>query len=242
MKIFIAGTSTNKEIVQRNLPKFVLESYFYFREWQIPLIKSSEMFLLDSGAYTFMNSSKHKKLDFDSYLKNYISFINKYDIKYFFELDIDDVVGYEKVLEYRKILEDETGKKCIPVWHITRGKDEYINLCENYDYIAIGGMTNKKVKSKIQKYYRWFEDISIKNKTKVHILGSTDRKTLSSRFYSVDSTAWLNSCRGTHISKFINGKIKYIQRENARIKNLKIAHDYNLKEWIKLQRYLELKG
>lgn len=115
MKIFIAGTSKYKEIVQKNTPKFILESYFYFKEWQIPLIKNSEMFLLDSGAYTFMNSKNHKNLDFDSYLKRYIGFINKYDIKYFFELDIDDVVGYEKVLEYRKILEYETGKKCIPV-------------------------------------------------------------------------------------------------------------------------------
>ena len=241
MKIFIAGTSTYKKIVMRNTPKFLLESYFYFKEWQIPFIKNSEMFLLDSGAYTFMNSKKHKNLDFDSYLRNYINFINKYDVKYFFELDIDDVVGYEKVLEYRKILQYETGKKCIPVWHLTRGKDEYINLCENYDYIAIGGMTDKKVKSNIQKYYRWFEDIAIKNKTKVHILGSTDRKTLSSRFYSVDSTAWLSCCRATQVPQFINGKIKYYVKENARIADYKNAMEYSLKEWIKMQKYWELK-
>ena len=32
------------------------------------------------------------------YLQRYIDFINKYDVKYFFELDIDAVVGYVLVL------------------------------------------------------------------------------------------------------------------------------------------------
>lgn len=102
-------------------------------------------------------------------------------------------------------------------------------------------MTNKKVKSKIQKYYRWFEDIAIKNKTKVHILGSTDRKTLSSRFYSVDSTAWLSSCRSTQVSRFIDGKTKYYQKEKARIANYNNAMEYSLKEWIKMQKYWEMR-
>ena len=111
MKVFIAGVSALKKY-QNELSncKYILESFYSIKEWQIPFIKKCEMFLLDSGAFTFMNSQKGK-IDFDEYLTRYINFINKYDIKYFFELDVDSIVGYEKVKQLRKRLENETGKK-----------------------------------------------------------------------------------------------------------------------------------
>ena len=65
------------------------------------------MFLLDSGAFTFMNNSK--SVDFDLYLDKYIDFIIEKNIKYFFELDIDSIVGYKKVLQLRERLE----RRCV---------------------------------------------------------------------------------------------------------------------------------
>ena len=59
------------------------------------LSEDCKMFLLDSGAFTFMNSNK-KNEDIKSYLDSYIDFINKYDIKYFFELDLIQLVGLKK--------------------------------------------------------------------------------------------------------------------------------------------------
>ena len=61
------------------------------------------MFLLDSGAFTFMSGTNSP--DFDQYIIKYIDFINRHDIKYFFELDIDSIVGYEKVKEYTRRLD-----------------------------------------------------------------------------------------------------------------------------------------
>lgn len=113
MKIFMAGTSSHKYVVEEHKNDYILESFYSIKEWQIPYIKECKMFLLDSGAFTFMNNNKGK-IDFNQYLKDYINFINKYDIKYFFELDIDSIVGHEKVKEMRAVLEKETGKKCIP--------------------------------------------------------------------------------------------------------------------------------
>ena len=81
--------------------------------------------------------------NFDEYLTRYINFINKYDIKYFFELDVDSIVGYEKVKQLRKRLENETGKKCIPVWHKSRGKEEYLKMCKKIDEIARLDILNK---------------------------------------------------------------------------------------------------
>ena len=74
MKVFLASTSDKSFISNITDSKYILESFYYFQEWQILLIKKCKMFLLDSGAFTFMNSQKGK-VDFDEYLTKYINFI-----------------------------------------------------------------------------------------------------------------------------------------------------------------------
>ena len=120
-------------------PNF-LESYYYIRVKDITkLFNLCSNFLLDSGAFTLRQNSKDS-VNWVEYIKEYASFINKYDIKYFFELDIDNLVGYEKVKEYRKLLENLTCKKCISVWHPSRGFEEFTEMCKEYDYVSIGGI------------------------------------------------------------------------------------------------------
>ena len=63
MKVFLAGTSDKNFITNINDCKYILESFYYFQKWQIPLIKTSDMFLLDSGAFTFMNAKKNSNFD-----------------------------------------------------------------------------------------------------------------------------------------------------------------------------------
>lgn len=43
-----------------------------------------------------------KNVDWNEYLDKYIDFINAHDVQYFFELDIDAIVGYERVKQLRK--------------------------------------------------------------------------------------------------------------------------------------------
>lgn len=109
MKIFLAGTASHEQIVTQHCPLYVLESYYYFKPWQIELIKKSEMFLLDSGAFTFLQNAK-AHVDWDRYIENYAEFINQNNVKYFFELDIDAIVGYSKVVDFREKLERLTQK------------------------------------------------------------------------------------------------------------------------------------
>ena len=199
MKIFLASTSDKSFISNITDSKYILESFYYFQEWQILLIKKCKMFLLDSGAFTFMNSQKGK-VNFDEYLTRYINFINKYDIKYFFELDVDSIVGYEKVKQLRKRLENETGKKCIPVWHKSRGKEEYLKMCEEYDYVAIGGIVTKEITKEQYSFFPWFINEAHKRGCKIHGLGFTDTNLLQKyHFDSVDSTAWLSGSRFGHV-------------------------------------------
>ena len=243
MKLFLAGTNSNP-YMQTEISKslYILESYFYFKEWQIPLIYSCKDFLLDSGAFTFLNTKKTKKPDFDDYLQNYINFINKYDIKLFFELDIDSAVGYKKVLEYRKKLEYGTNKKCIPVWHRSRGKDEYYKLCENYDYIAIGGLALKEIKKSEYKVLNSLCDIAKKYNCRVHGLGFTPRNAMDYKFYSVDSTSWISGAKYAQAYIFKNNKIAVKTYPTKRLVNYKEMNKFNLLQWIKFQKYLYYKG
>lgn len=101
MKVFLAATSSREAMGDELLEiPYLLESFYSLQNEKTlkRIIKhNKENFLLDSGAFTFMSGTG--KADFDEYLTKYIDFISKYDIKYFFELDVDSVVGYEKVKE-----------------------------------------------------------------------------------------------------------------------------------------------
>ena len=243
MKVFLAGTHSRKPefIIPHKIP-YLLESFYYIEEWQVEYIKSKDckMFLLDSGAFTFMSNSK--KIDFEDYLYKYINFINKYDIKYFFELDIDSVVGLKEVERYREILERETGKKSIPVWHKSRGKQYFLDMVKEYDYVAIGGIVSGEIKRSEYKYFPWFIEQAHKHNCKIHGLGFTNTKLLKTyKFDSVDSTTWLSGSFGGHILRFNAGQIEKVATAtgNKRLKHHLLADEHNLKEWLKYVRYMD---
>lgn len=239
MKVFLAATSDKRFIPNLEDSKYILESFYYFQDWQIPLIKQSRMFLLDSGAFTFMQGKKSN--DFDGYLTRYIDFIRKHDVKYFFELDVDSVVGYDKVKEYRKRLEQETGKKCIPVWHFERGKDEFVKMCKEYNYVAIGGLVggNAEYSSKYWRYFPWFIKTAHENGAKIHALGFTSLRGMAQyHFDSVDSTTWKSGGRFGQLHIFKDGTIKTITQKDKRAIYKKID-EHNFNEWLKYQKYAD---
>lgn len=246
MKLCLAGLNCIREdtySVLKDVP-FVLESYCYIRDYQLPLIKSAELFILDSGAFTFMSNAK-KAVVWEEYLQKYINFIKEYDVDHFIELDIDSIVGYEEVKRFRTILERETGKKCIPAWHKSRGLKEYRNLCENYDYIAIGGIKDE-IRPGNYKYFKQLTGIAKEYGTKVHGLGLSCQKVEDYGFYSCDSTSWNAISRFGTIYKFDGEKI--VSVKGSKNKNLKVKQSlykqgelHNIKEWIKYQKYLDKK-
>ena len=237
MKVFLAATSDKSFIANITDSKYILESFYYFQEWQIPLIKKSEMFLLDSGAFTFMSGKKSN--DFDGYLTRYIEFIKKHDVKYFFELDIDSVVGYDKVKQLRERLEKETGKKCIPVWHKSRGKEEFLKMCDEYDYVAIGGIVTKEITKDQYPFFTWFLNEAHKKGCKVHGLGFTSIADLPKyHFDSVDSTSWKSGGRFGQLHIYQNGTIKTITQKSKRAV-YRAIDTKNFNEWLKYQRYAD---
>ena len=243
MKICLAASEslvkTNREYYIQN-SRYSLVSFYYIEKWQSALF-NSELFLLDSGAFTFISNCKGD-VDFDSYLDRYIAFIKENDIKYFFELDVDAIVGYDKVKQMRAKLERAVGRQCIPVWHRTRGLDEWKRLTKDYNYIAIGGFAIKDIKEREYRYITALLEIARKNGCKVHGLGFTSLKYLDKfHFYSVDSTTWLSGSRYGNIYVFKHNKMK--QHPHPKGKRLKSGEYlaemqlFNLREWIKYQHY-----
>ena len=186
--------------------------------------------------------TSHKgKVDWDDYVNRYIEFVNKYDIKLFFELDIDSVVGYEKVLEIRKRIERGTGRKPIPVWHKSRGKEEFLKMCDEYDYVAIGGIVSKEISRQEYKFFPWFINEAHKRGAKIHGLGFTNLEGIRKyKFDSVDSTSWTTGNRFGSIYRF-NGKTmeKFDKKDGQRLSDSRAVAINNFNEWVKFQKYAE---
>jgi hypothetical protein len=218
----------------------ILESFYYadgWTEWAIPYMKN---FMLDSGAFTFMTSHKGK-VDWNDYLRRYAEFINKNNVKLFFELDVDSVTGYKKVLEMRKFLERETGKQPIPVWHKSRGKEEFLRMCDEYKYVAIGGIVSKEITRQEYKYFPWFINEAHKRGCKIHGLGFTNLEGIRKyHFDSVDSTSWTTGNRFGAIYRF-NGTTmeKFGKKDGQRLSDSRAVAIHNFNEWVKFQKYAE---
>lgn len=244
MKVCLACPSSRKFLMNEyGHCRYMLESFCYVTDWLIPVIKQCDFFLLDSGAFTFMNNSKNT-VDFDYYLTRYIEFINKHNIEHFFELDVDVIVGLKEVERLRKRLESETGKKCIPVWHRSRGKENFIAMCKEYDYVALGGIAAKEFKPQEYKYLKWFIDTAHSYGCKIHGLGFTNLKGLYIyNFDSVDSTSWVGGSKFDKLYHF-NGKgivqVDTANRKRRKDSTAEHINRHNYYEWIKFQKFADM--
>ena len=203
-KIFLAAVSQFKNKICPNYePTFILESYMYLKaktdctKRYMDWCSKAEGFLLDSGAFTFMNKTstadEFPREKLIKYIDDYIEFINTWDIQHFFEMDIDCVIGYENVKRIRAYIEEGTGKKAIPVWHITRGVEEFHNMCKEYDYVSIGGIASREIKPSEHQILFDLCDVAHSYGCTIHGLGYLRTKVLNNRecpFDTVDGTSW----------------------------------------------------
>lgn len=240
MKIFLAGSSWDK-ICWANNDFFDfnrLESFFYIKD-ERKLIHKYKSFLLDSGAFTFMNQQKGK-IDWHQYIENYANFINTYKVNHFFELDIDSIVGIYEVEKLRNKLELLTGKQCIPVWHKSRGLEYWKKMTKEYNYVAIGGIVTKEIKKQEYNMFTGLLQLAKKEQCKVHALGFTNVDLLKKYpFYSVDSTTWLSGNRFGRLYKFTGDGIADYKKSNCRVNTVDAAIN-NFNEWIRFSKYAEI--
>jgi len=247
MKIYLAGNAPWKEegiyneAIINNKP-YILESYYYIKldrmEWLLEMRPFFKGFLLDSGAFTYMNNVKESP-NWDKYIEEYAAFINKHNVDLFIELDIDVLVGLKEVQRLRKKLELLTKKQCIPVWHKSRGLENWKQITKQYEYVSIGGIVTKEIKGNEYDVFIPLLKIAAKNNCKVHGLGFTNLKGLEKyKFYSVDSTAWVYGNRGGFLYLFKNNELTKIQATNKRLKGRKAAV-HNFCQWLNFSKYAE---
>lgn len=241
MKVYLAGLDGRKWLENEFNEdcKYVLQSFYYIEDWIKPYLKEKD-FLIDSGAFTFMNQKGKKLVNLDEYVDEYIAFLKEYKIKRYFELDVDSIKGIEWVEKTRKRIEQETGVKSIPVWHKSRGIEYLKKMCEEYEYIAIGGIVTKEIKrEEYDKLFPKLLNYAHKKGCKVHGLGLTSMKAIKKyKFDSVDSTSWTSGGRFGQTHIFKNGTIN-IQRRKGRVKKYKELEVFNFSQWCNFQKYAE---
>lgn len=222
---------------------YLLSSFWEYRHGRCDSYLLQDRHILDSGAFSAF-SGKKSSLDWDSYVKKYADFIIKNNIQKFFELDIDNVVGLKKVEYYRHYLEDKVGRQPIPVWHASRKKDYFLQMCENYPYVAIGTTSVMEEGRRIRQnpmVLKWFIDQAHNANSRIHGLGFTSTRYLPYlKFDSVDSTTWLSGGRYGQIYKFNGKQMQYYDPpKGMRATHHDFVNRHNFNEWVKFQRYAE---
>ena len=222
----------------------ILMSFYYAGEFtENILIPNAKRFLLDSGAYSFLAGKEGVNMDWDGYVARYAAFIKKNKVRQYFELDIDPIIGYPEVRRIRDRLEAETGVTPIPVWHVSRGIQEYREMCSSYPYVAIGGIVTKEIPPDKYRAFPAMIREAHDRGAKVHGLGFTRISDLPKyHFDSVDSTAWTAGNRFGFLYEFRNNTIvKYHPPEGCRMTNVRALSHHNFSEWVKYAKYAEVK-
>ena len=213
MKIYLAGMEQREtiDIVKAKLVKNAFVSYYYMRRHSqnyMGLIRENvKNIIVDSGAHTFFSEmtnaglsvSVHKKKTltkgtpeeyFDGYKKWLIQNQAFYD--YFVELDIGEIVGQKRVLEWREELK-KLGlyKKCITVYHpdIMTMADYIATLDDSQSkYVALEG---DRPQHRKRLAYLPLIKLGYDRGIKIHGFAMTKENVyFEFPFYSVDSTSW----------------------------------------------------
>ena len=228
------GGSIAEMIVKSGIKmKYNLMSFFYIQkktDLAYYIRDHTEEILIDSGAHSFQ---KGIKVDWLEYTKEYASFIQKFDkpnVIGYFEMDVDNIIGYDHVLELRKILES-VSDKIIPVWHKNRGIDDFKRMCETHrgKVVAITGFKNEDVKDD---QYILFVKYARKYGCRIHCLGMTRKNVLDKvPFDYTDSSSWSAQARFGRIGEKGKVTLKF-SKENRGTVFLE-----NYKEGMRMQEY-----
>lgn len=232
MKIFLSALESHGVNICNNIGqlKWNLMSFYYLKQPVFEkVLAHSELMLIDSGAHSFQ---KGKTVDWVEYTKKYAAWIKENDcpkIIGYFEMDVDNAIGYERVLYLRSILES-VSDKIIPVWHKNRGIDEYKRMCQQYagKIVAITGFRNEDIKDE---QYIMFLKYAKKHGCKVHCLGMTRKDILNKvPFDYVDSSSWLQHAAFSRIGG------RRVKSEFTR-QNYQLMFVENYKLGMEMQKY-----
>lgn len=253
MKIFLAGTRSCEQIRSNSL--YCLDSFVEVKDNEVSDCHNFEDYMLDSGLFTYMNSkgdSAHN-IDWYAYADRYAAYVKRNNIKKYVELDCDAFMSYDRVKKLREYLELKVGWQCMPAWHMSRGKDDFVETAKNYKWFCIGGIVTAGAKNAaiMKRLFPYLIDEAHRHGAKVHGLGFTKTTLLPTfHFDSVDSTSWLAFAQYGSAYQFDGKKMTSISKpDNALVRDFTVdASQHNMPkgsykhylqglEWIKYQKY-----
>ncbi len=158
--------------------------------------------IVDSGAHTFfgavgLSATPHIKVRVtpgnpNIYLENYLDWVeaNWSEIEFFVELDLQEIVGHEQVIRWRKRYKERGFQsKCILVYHTGDGWNRFRNIVDNNEarFVATEGIRPGKPILPYGEITRY----AYEHKCKIHGFAMTRFNLLAKvPFYSVDSSTW----------------------------------------------------
>jgi hypothetical protein len=199
--IYFAGMEAYPELA--GVAENVLGTFTY-KDKTEELIRGHKykQIMIDSGVFTYFHTvgmrkkSRRELPDMTALTHQYCQWLqqNKKDITHYIEFDIDELVGWEKQIELRKIFE-EYDLTPLHVWHPTN-KMTIREYAKKYDYFGVGSSTRDYDVIKKILY------TAHKEKSSCHLFGYTRIKELTKLAHipslkSVDSTMWIGSKFGT---------------------------------------------
>lgn len=222
----------------------ILESFYNVNPDDPDYFSYCGDFLLDSGAFSMMNSKNGKKLNIKDYCIKYGQFVKKYNIDNFIELDIDGVYGIDIYKDCLHRLQDITGKDPLRVFHPWRGIDYYKELVKQKDRICIGSIAVKLIKPEDYYIFNYLLDLAHQNNCKVHGLGVGSILNIRKyNFDSVDSASWLTSVRNGQLYKFNGHQLNKYDGSAGCSDEQRVDRNFigvtALQEWEKYSKYLE---
>ena len=199
MKLYFA----NRDFYQlsQSEAKRILTSYWYCQNKDMRDVMRQHFnrhkveIFIDSGAFSAFNSGREIKIE--DYC-NWLDF-NKEYLEIYANLD---VIGNQVLTRNNQAFMESRGLSPLPVFHVGSGLKELRSLCDQYEYVAIGGMVPymKRVEVIWNTLVKIFE-IGVDNK--LHGFGCTNRKVLFKLpWYSVDSTTWLSGAKYGEVTLF----------------------------------------
>lgn len=204
--------SHEKNILDKNIED-VLGSYFYINKEKVltTIREEGRGIFVDSGAFSaFTLGSEIRLKDYVNFLHENSDIVRKEDGIYLASV-LDSIGNAEKTLENQKAME-EMGIRPLPCFHFNEDEKYLKHYIKNYDYITLGGLAGKPVKTVMpwldRIWNNYLLDNSGKARLKVHGFGLTSVPIMERYpWHSVDSSSWIQGAifgkifiRGTYIS------------------------------------------
>jgi len=185
MRLYFA--SPNKHIYAAAVVgQYVLETFADIRPFSDSYRRAFTGLMLDSGAFTEINSGK--KVD----LHAYGAFAAEHAADYDVVVNLDDIAGdVDKSASNERVLRDEYGLDPMPVYHQGEPLSVLAEYCARADYVGLG-FQRPLLSSDDRR--AWLDECFAAVPTGHRLHGFAMTGYMGSHpFYSVDSTTWIRT-------------------------------------------------